>query len=294
MKFLSSQHLNKRNWDQLVASDEQLDFFSLSWVQEILHPEWEVLCDDNGNQLLNLPIGRKFGFRYRLQPFFIRSFQIPSHYQDQFPEIIECIQNSSSYTHLNFQHSHKSEFSSFGSYQALNLNREVSEIKNHYSENAKRILKKQSNLLECVSITEISDFIAFFKTQKGSDLIGFTPEVWERLKLLLTEAQKRGMVLIRSIMQENELLASGAFISFKGILYFLKGTATEKGKKQGAMYVLIDDMITNHHDSHHTLDFIGSNNASIAQFYRKFGAIDYSYGILKKNNLPLLIRRLKA
>ena len=61
MKLLASQHIDKRKWDQMVASDEQLDFFSLSWVQDILHTNWEMLCGNDGGYILNIPTGTKFG-----------------------------------------------------------------------------------------------------------------------------------------------------------------------------------------------------------------------------------------
>ena len=57
----------------MVASDLQLDFFSLSWVQEILHPNWEMLCDDDGNYIMFIPLASKFGLTYRLQPLFIHN-----------------------------------------------------------------------------------------------------------------------------------------------------------------------------------------------------------------------------
>jgi hypothetical protein len=102
------------------------------------------------------------------------------------------------------------------------------------------------------------------------------------------------MLRIRTIHLNGILIASGAFISHKDTSYFLKGTATPEGKKLGAMYAMIDSEISSVQETHQTLDFVGSNNESIAQFYRKFGAQDKSYGILKQNNLPAFLRIFKA
>ena len=294
MKLLASQHIDKRKWDQMVASDEQLDFFSLSWVQDILHNEWEMLCDDDGDYILNIPKGSKFGFSYRLQPFFNRYLQVSSKHQGDLKEIIEFLKASASYIQLNIDSENHHVFHSFGKFQLLDLSNDLEGIKANYTTNAKRILKKIPVEFIRGESTDVSEFISFFRKQKGEELRGFTPAVWQRLTIMLEETQRRGMLRIRTIHLNGLLIASGAFISYKGTSYFLKGTATPEGKKLGAMYAMIDHEISSIQETHHTLDFVGSNNEAIAQFYRKFGAVDKSYGIVKQNNLPAILRLFKA
>ncbi len=293
MKLLTSQHIDKRKWDQMVASNEHFDFFSLSWVQDILHKEWEMLCDDDGKYILTIPTGTKFGFNYRLQPFFIRSLHISKEYQHRLFEIVEFLKTSSRYIHLNIASGDTAIFQSFGKFQQLDLSNSIDVLKANYGTNAKRILKKIPSDFIFNQEIEVDAFICFFKQQKGEDLVGFTPAVWNRLTTLLKETQKRGMLNIRTIHLNGLLIAAGVFISHNGIYYFLKGTATPEGKKLGAMYAMIDHEISSKLETHHTLDFVGSNNESIAQFYRKFGATDQVYGIIKKNNLPLVLQFLK-
>jgi len=50
---------------------------------------------------------------------------------------------------------------------------------------------------------------------------------------------------------------------------------------------LIDSVIEKFASSHEVLDFIGSNQEGIASFYRKFGAVDQKYSILK-GRLPIV------
>lgn len=294
MKLLASQHIDKRKWDQMVASDEQLDFFSLSWVQDILHKEWEMLCDEDGDYVLNIPKGSKFGFSYRLQPFFIRSLHVSSKHQGDLKEIAQFLTSSASYVLLNVDSDNQDVLKSFGKFQLLDLSKDLEGIKANYATNAKRILKKIPTEFILGESTNVPEFISFFRKQKGEELSGFTPDVWQRLTNLLEETQLRGMLRIRTIHQNGLLISSGVFISFKGTSYFLKGTATPEGKKLGAMYALIDQEISSIQETHHTLDFVGSNNEAIAQFYRKFGAVDKPYGILKQNNLPAILRLFKS
>ncbi len=167
MKLLASQHIDKRKWDQMVASDKQLDFFSLSWVQEILHPNWEMLCDDNGNYILTIPTGTKFGFNYRLQPFFIRALYVPQENQHKLAEIVQFLKTSSRYIHLNLASLDKGVFQSFGKFQQLDLSHAIDVIKANYGTNAKRILKKIPSDFIFNQEIEVDSFISFFKQQKG-------------------------------------------------------------------------------------------------------------------------------
>ncbi|MEY4658884.1 MAG: hypothetical protein RJB36_650 [Bacteroidota bacterium] len=294
MKLLASQHIDKRKWDEMVASDEQLDFFSLSWVWDVLHPNWQMLCSNQGDYLGPIPLARKFGFSYRLQPFFIRSLNFVPSSVASFPELIQFLASSSPYIHLNFASTESTLCTGLGQFQQLALEPSIEELRIGYSSNAKRLLKKIPNKYRFESMNSPEYFVSFFKDQKGEELNGFTGAVWNRLSDFLIETQQKGLLSLRVVKEDSNILAAGAFISFKGTCYFFKGTATSEGKKNGAMYFLLDQAISEVQPTHHTLDFVGSNNEAIAQFYRKFGAANKSYSILKRNNLPGILKWIKS
>jgi hypothetical protein len=76
-------------------------------------------------------------------------------------------------------------------------------------------------------------------------------------------------------------VAAGLFFRFQQKLYFMKGTLNEQGKPVGALVFLLDAVLQQHADTCTALDFVGSNQESIAAFYRKFGAKDTCYQVLK-------------
>jgi hypothetical protein len=181
-----------------------------------------------------------------------------------------------------------------GQFQVLDLHPSFQELRGDYSTNAKRLLKKIPATYRIETLDSPNDFVDFFKQQKGEELIGFTEAVWKRLSDLLEATKQHGHLSIYAIREDDEVIAAGVFISFKGTCYFLKGTATPEAKKNGAMYFLLDEVISFLQPTHHTLDFIGSNNEAIAQFYRKFGAVNKAYSVLKRNNLPRMIKWIKS
>jgi hypothetical protein len=294
LKLLAPQHIDKRKWDEMVAFDAQLDFFSLSWVWDILHPNWEMLCDNEGKFLGPVPFGNKFGLHFRLQPFFIRSLSFVSTSVDSFPELLQFLSSSTRFIELNFTATTHGGFTGIGQFQQLSLIPSLEELKNGYSSNAKRLLKKTPDTFHFETLDSPKDFVSFFKEQKGEELTGFTDLVWKRLSDFLHETQKQGLLSLYVVKDDSKMIAAGAFISFKETCYFFKGTATSEGKKTGAMYFLLDQVINSVQPTHHTLDFVGSNNEAIAQFYRKFGAENKTYSILKQNNLPSMLKWLKS
>jgi len=278
----------------MVASDEQLDFFSLSWVWDILHPNWEMLCDDAGNYLGPVPVASKFGLSYRLQPFFIRSLNFATFSKDTFAELIPFISSSARYIQLNFTEVNEFQSTDVGQFQLLDLQPSIQELRSDYSTNAKRLLKKVPETYRMETLDSPTEFVSFFKQQKGEELIGFNETVWKRLTDLLEATKQHGHLSIYAMKENDDVIAAGVFLSFRGTCYFLKGTATPEAKKNGAMYSLLDQVISVVQPTHHTLDFVGSNNEAIAQFYRKFGAKDQAYSVLKRNNLPGILKWIKS
>jgi lipid II:glycine glycyltransferase (peptidoglycan interpeptide bridge formation enzyme) len=71
-----------------------------------------------------------------------------------------------------------------------------------------------------------------------------------------------------------------------GVRYYVKGASSEKAKEVGAMFHLIDHGIENAVGKGlKKFDFVGSNAKGMAEFNKKFGAKDVSYGIYKSNDL---------
>ena len=72
----------------------------------------------------------------------------------------------------------------------------------------------------------------------------------------------------------------------------MKGTVNKTGREKGAFYGLIDNVLKSAVGSFEIFDFIGSNDKGVAGFYRKFGAQDFCYSILKYNKIKTPIKQL--
>ena len=271
----------RRQFEQQVASLPELDFFSQIWVQDILHPNWCYLLDEQSNICLRIPNAKKWGLSAYLQPLFIRSLPVFS--VDQSKELVYLLQQKMLlHLNLNLSVTHQTET---GIFQKLTWNGGISEIRNGYSENTRRNLKKAQGLeLQAISY---QNFQSFFVAQKGENLGKLTSKAWQRLEKLVEAAQTQDAVFCVGAYSNGQLLAAALFFKWQDQLYFMKGTLNDAGKKVSALIFLMDAVLEKYAETHKAIDFIGSNQESIAAFYRKFGAKDYYYSVVK-GRIPLV------
>ena len=97
---------------------------------------------------------------------------------------------------------------------------------------------------------------------------------------------EKGIGAISTIMYNGLPIAMAFFIDINGVRYYVKGASSEKAKDLGAMFHLIDNGIEAAiNKGLQKFDFVGSNADGVANFNKKFGAKDVSYGVFKSNEL---------
>jgi hypothetical protein len=164
-------------------------------------------------------------------------------------------------------------------YQVLKWEQGIDAIRSAYSANIKRVLKKATNLqLETICYQVFQEF---FTAQKGENLGNLNASAWQRLSQLFALAQGKDAAICYGAFEQGSLVAVALFFNWNNKLYFMKGTLNAAGKNSGALMFIIDAVLEKSATTHHSLDFIGSNQENIAQFYRKFGAKDAFYQVVK-------------
>jgi hypothetical protein len=117
--------------------------------------------------------------------------------------------------------------------------------------------------------------------QKGENLGNLNAAAWQRLSHLFAVAQEKDAAICYGAFEQGSLVAVALFFNWNNKLYFMKGTLNAEGKEIGALVFVLDAVLEKSTTTHQSLDFIGSNQESIAQFYRKFGAKDAYYQVVK-------------
>jgi hypothetical protein len=280
---LSNEHPDlRRQYEKIVASQDAFGFFAQTWVQDILHPNWEYLLNEHHEPILRLPYTKKLGLKAYLQPLFLRALPLLCGHAVAELNLLK----SKLFLHLNIDFiATIAGMEHVGKYQQLQWNDGITAIRAGYSENVKRSLKKTKGLL--LQPVGYKQFQEFFISQKGENVGNLNAPAWTRLASLSAAAQEKEQAFCVGVWSGSELLAVGLFFRYKQQLYFMKGTLNEQGKQQGALVFLIDAVLDKFASECNSLDFVGSNQESIAAFYRKFGAKDQNYGIIK-GRIPLV------
>lgn len=286
MRIFTEQPELRRQYEQIVASDARFGFFAQIWVQDSLHPEWQYILNKDERILLRIPVVKKWGLSAHLQPLFIRSLEMLGSDRIEDLTALLAFLKQRNFLHLNISLSNGMELSSMkGKFQTLQLGLPINEVRQGYAENNKRTLKKAKEL-KCIEVS-FSVFHTFFITQKGENLGNLNAAAWGRLEKLVTLAYTKEAAYCFGAFEQEQLVAVGLFFKWKDQLYFMKGTLNDPGKKVGALVFLIDAVLEKYSTTCSVLDFVGSNQESIAAFYRKFGAKDQAYGIVK-GRIPLV------
>lgn len=131
MQLQSERPDLKRQYEQKVASNDQLGFFEQAWVQDCLHPTWKYVVNEQGHILLRVPYKNKWGLKAYLQPLFIRALHVFSAPQS---DVIVGALRQKLFLHINLDNPSISN-SNFGIFQKLTWKEGIDEIRSGYSTN---------------------------------------------------------------------------------------------------------------------------------------------------------------
>ena len=289
IQIVNNKELDKVIWDKKICSSDSPSFFMLSWVLDILHPNWDALVYLNYEAFMPIPKAKKIGLTYVFQPKFIRSLSIFNKNEDHRLAIIAIFRETYSLVNINLDFELK-ESNSNGVFQKLSIPCSRELLHNAYSKNAIRVISKLDVEIEYKLIYDAGTFINFFKNIKN--IKSLKSNSYVKLHQLISETLKRENGKLIAAFYNGEMIACGFFIFFQKQVYFLKGTVNKIGREKGAFYGLIDHVLQSLLGNFEQLDFVGSNDKGVANFYRKFGAQDFHYSILKYNTIKTPVKQL--
>jgi len=301
IRYLENKQIDKQKWDTCISTSQNASIFVCSWYLDVVFPNWSALVKDDYEEVFPLAIKSKYNIDYAFQPFFARYFGVYSKEEISVQKVLEFLEAIPANIKMMEFSLHEANIVqsklykiSTRRYQALHLKANYDNIKTNYSENAARMLKKAGKqTIEIRTDVSPSTILVLFKTTKGSELKEYKALHYKTLLNLMNVCLERNQGLALGVYQNNELCAAAFFMKFRNSYTYLKGAATEAGKKDGAMYYLFDSFIKQNCEKDIVLDFGGSSVESVANFYTKFGAKNFEYLSIKKSTLPKIVRWIK-
>tara|TARA_B100000963_G_C22588765_1_gene654426 strand:- start:303 stop:1067 length:765 start_codon:yes stop_codon:yes gene_type:complete len=242
---------------------------------------------DDYSAVLPLPYKRPFGLTTFRQPIFIRTIPVAGNLsKEDLKFLFLLLKDQSSILHMNLNLKQGLSSMDKGQYQVIEFEGNIESQRSKYSNNVKRILKKDIDGFEYSESKDVKGFISFFKEHVGSKYKALSSSAYDRFNAFMIESFDREIGSIKIASIGKEAICKTFIIDFGETRYYIKGAATEEGRKSGAMTHLLDQLITEAHGKGlKKFDFVGSNNENLMSFNKKFGAINRTYDILKCNNL---------
>lgn len=302
IQLVPHSRIDHKKWDACLDSSKNSSIYCYSWYLSAVCDEWDALVMDDYIAVMPIPIQRKMGIKVFYQPFFSRQLGIFSAVlltPENRAAFIEAIPEEIKLTQVGFDPADLQLFGSYRvnyyQYQIMPLDKGIDSVREGYSNNATRLVKKANGEgYEVRAFENYSAIVQMFRETKGSSLRQFSRQDYEKLEALMTVSASHEVGFGLGVYSgSDELVATGFFIRSGSRITYLKGAVLDVGKRNGAMYLLFDHVFSSNITNATTFDFGGSRNLGVATFYKKFGAQDDHYLFVEKNDLPPAQRAMR-
>ncbi|MFP4289309.1 MAG: GNAT family N-acetyltransferase [Bacteroidales bacterium] len=303
IEFYENEKIDLEKWDECIERSINGIIYPYSYYLNQVSPGWCALILNDYEAVMPLPVKKKWGVNYIMQPVFVQQlgvFSPDTVHEEQLHEFIAAIPSKYKFINLNLNtynqfksNTSKISVSRRRTYE-LDLISPYEKLFANYSTNAKRNLKKAEKAKVFVTRnSEPQNIIDLFRQNKGKDFKMLNNQIYEMLRHLAYSSIHRGNAIAYAAFSSNNTLCAGVifFHSHKKSVLIFSGN-NEEAKKNGAMTAIIDHYIRDYAGQNITLDFEGSNNESLARFYSSFGSKECVYLQLRINKFPVIIQTL--
>jgi uncharacterized protein YqiB (DUF1249 family) len=292
--LIKQQDINKEEYDRCILNSLNGTIYAMSWYLDATAPGWQLLAPPDYSYVMPIFQKRKFGIPYVLQPLMCQQLGIFSTEEitktifEQFLKKIPAVYCVMQFNTGNFfQNKNLKERSNY----VLDLSPDYEELKSRYHSNTRSDLKKiDRNNLVIDTEVDYTTILKMIETHSQH----YTNKVFVNARNVAETANEKNALLIRCVRDKEtlEIVAGVLFLRWKNRFYYILPISTAKGKKMRAMRFLIDRFIAEFAGQNYILDFEGSSIASVAQFYRNFGAVLEVYPCYYKNKLFPILRNI--
>ena len=297
IKYLKHHQIDKQKWDSAIENSEKGLVYALSWYLDIVSPDWEALIVGNYDAIMPLPVKKKYGISYIIQPPFTQ--QLGAFYKKgvnvEIDSFLNKIPQKFKYIDINLNTENfpgiKYKYLPRINYE-LNLNNSYDVIFNSFSTNTKRNIKKAQKhdlkVIEDLGFEEVYEFKKKYAVEKISK------RQYEILKQLTKQMVRNEVGRGVTVIDKDKELVSAVFLieKFDRLIYLISAS-NKTGKEKLAIFLLMNEFIKKNTNRKLVLDFEGGVIPGISRFFSGFGAHEKKYYRVIINRLPWPLNYLK-
>ena len=299
IQYLKHNQIDFVKWDDCISKSLNGIVYAYSWYLAIVAGEWDAIVGDDYVVVFPLVKKRKFGVSYVYQPLFTQqlgAFSTGKIDKQTLELFIGSIPSKYKYQEINLNTFNRLDSTNLKIYNRVTYQLDLVQtyfvLSSSYNENTRRNISKAIAL--GVNVNKSSSVEEFIDFQKKNLPVSLPVIEYEKLRQIIQYSlQNKIGEIYASYTAQNVLCAVAFFVKSNGKVIYLSAASSELGKKNRAMFALVDRFIDSNSESFLTLDFEGSNIENIARFYDGFGAKPSIYQRIVINNLPWYLKPFK-
>ncbi len=278
IEYIAHKNLDIAKYDTCIEQSINARIYADSWYLDCVADNWDALVLNDYEAVMPLPRRRKYGLNYIYQIPWVQQLGIFS--KDNMDErlIYNFIDHiPKKYVLVDYNFNSKNNFSSKYVVKrinyVLNLDKSFEEISQNYNKNKKRIIRREFSDYIIDKNGSVEDFLDLYINQNVN--YKTHRDSYEKLQKLLNI--KHSSVHIWNVYKSEELLAGLVWLNDKNRITYLLPIATDLAKKDNIPTFIINELIKEYQNTNYILDFEGSMEEGVANFYRSFGAVKEEY-----------------
>ena len=291
IQYVDHHQIDPTKWDSaILRSPHPLVYGMFEYLNAVCDSQWGALIYKDYEAVFPLPFKKKFGIKYLVQPVFCqqlgafgsnanvstRNFlsAIPKRFLRVRLQLNPYFDQQNEVESILTKHSGK--WASSGKLTTkTNMTIQLSQPLD-YNKDCKKNLHRLAELpIEYkINAVSIRDAIDTYRKAWGRQ----NPEIGDDHYQLFANActEKLSFTVTAHHRTEDTLLGAAIFLitpeNTTRSLHYVCAGPTEPGKSIGVMHGIIDFVLERYQGENMLFDFEGSSIASVASFYKKFGA----------------------
>ncbi len=290
MKLVKSKDINRKKWNELVKKNQGSLFFRSEYL-DLFAKNWMIYIDESYTKGAAFVYNEQFKVKIIYPSFYQRNCEF---YELSKEEINNCL--------IKIQEECKigqiySEFDNLDLKYTLKTSRKYQVLDIDVSKNslAKRMLKKAEKSEFEIKNCSFEALKPILEAELIDKIPGFDLTNSSHLQKLFNFEEIQSKIYILGFYKQNILKGGMVFIIENSKIIYLIGASDAESKKNGGMYLCMNQAINLAKNTNFEFDFGGSNIDSIRQFYLNLGGSDknyYAYSWDKTSLIFKLIRKI--
>jgi hypothetical protein len=305
MRYLTRDQIESKKWDHCVGNAYNTMVYGLSWYLDVMADNWGALVWGDYEAVMPLPFRTKYGFNYLYQPPFTQQFGIFSLQEIDTTlvnDFINSIPSSYRYVDINLNKeclSYKGKESLIlRNNFILHMNAPYEELRKNFSANSRMNIKRTERPEACAmklgKVESAEVVISLFAENQIKYSNRFDSSDYDKLMALINYCRPLNTLEIVGVYDaEEKVCAASVFLNYKNRKISIFSGSNQMARKEKAMFFLFDRLIKENAGKDLILDFAGSNDPGLANFYSGFASANEQYPKLKYNRLPWPLNIIK-